>query len=113
MPILEVVPVLDDCPRPAIQVRKKWVRWPLARTLTCSWAFFFRIVFYIMGSSGMCNLERRGCMVSYTNMIQEGGETYLVPSNKYMFDAANWCGIGLRGTRRTHGPNTRTIGRVA
>jgi hypothetical protein len=52
-------------------------------------------------------------MVSYTYMIQEGGGTYLVPSNKYTFDAANRCGIGLRGTMRTRGPNMGTIERIS
>jgi hypothetical protein len=36
-------------------------------------AILHGVVFNIMGSSGMCNLQRRGCMVSYTDMIQEGG----------------------------------------
>jgi hypothetical protein len=53
-----------------------------------------RVVLYVVGSGRMRNLERRGCMVSHTDMIQEGGGTYLIPSNKYTSDVANWRGIG-------------------
>jgi hypothetical protein len=41
--------------------------------MTSDAAIWHGVVFYIIWSSEMRNLERRGCMVSYTNMNQEGG----------------------------------------